>query len=472
MAGTRHITSESALLAGERRSEGTLDQKRGPVSGATIRQTAKIGQVRIVSVMQKRTYRFGDSDVALVVGNLLDSDAEVLVSSDDYFLTMGGGVSADIRRAGGSAIALDAAKKVPSVPGDVVVTTAGALDAKFIFHAITIGPGASELGSREIVRRATRRCLELGDALGITSLALPPLGTGRAQFSPDDAAVELASVIVPHLAGRQRPLSVSIHFFDPERHRTEGDYAAFFEEFAKRLPSAGVEEVQPPRAVDSEPARPPESPVRQGDLKTRKRLQDLEREREQLEEDLRGLRARGATVEEIAAAEEQLRLNLEARLEAKDRGDSFRGVEVFISYAHEDEELLDSLRDHLSRMRMEGLITDWHDRSIEAGANWRVEIDAKLESARIVLLLISKDFMGSEYCTGVEMERALQRDKSGEAVVIPVILRAADWQLPALTSLQALPKDAEPIVKWTDQDEAFLDVVQGIRRRVESLTVA
>jgi hypothetical protein len=102
---------------------------------------------------------------------------------------------------------------------------------------------------------------------------------------------------------------------------------------------------------------------------------------------------------------------------------------VFVSYSHRDETYRDLLERHVSALRREGLIDLWHDRKITAGAEWRNEIDANLESARIVLLLVSADFIASDYCTDIEMKRALERHAAGEARVVPVIIRAVDgWE--------------------------------------------
>ena len=111
-----------------------------------------------------RIYRFRDSTLTLEFADITTSQAQVLVSSDDSYLTMGGGVSAAIRRAGGNTIALDAAKKIPIKPGDVAVTTAGALRAHYVFHAITLGDEKEKLDPRQIVEKnhapvhATGRC--------------------------------------------------------------------------------------------------------------------------------------------------------------------------------------------------------------------------------------------------------------------------------------------------------------------------
>jgi O-acetyl-ADP-ribose deacetylase (regulator of RNase III) len=131
----------------------------------------------------KRIYKFGNSTLILEFGDITESTAQVLVSSDDYYITMGGGVSLSILEAGGNAIALDASKKVPAALGDVVVTTAGRLPAQYIFHAITIGPNDKKMARTEIVRRATQRCMQLLDTLQLYSIAFPAIGSGAAGFN-------------------------------------------------------------------------------------------------------------------------------------------------------------------------------------------------------------------------------------------------------------------------------------------------
>jgi hypothetical protein len=113
----------------------------------------------------------------------------------------------------------------------------------------------------------------------------------------------------------------------------------------------------------------------------------------------------------------------------------------------------------------------WHDRDISAGAKWEEEIRANLDEAQIILLLISPDFMDSDYCYGVEMQRALERHDKKEVEVIPIILRPVSWQGGILGKLQALPTDAKPVMssKWHNPDEAFFDIAEGIRKKVNRL---
>ena len=147
-----------------------------------------------------------------------------------------------------------------------------------------------------------------------------------------------------------------------------------------------------------------------------------------------------------------------------------KSITIFCCYAHEDERLLNKLKSHLSPLWHLGLITVWYDRNISPGAVWEKEIKQHLNEAQIILLLISPDFMDSQYCYGVEMQHALERHENGEATVIPVILRPTYWQAEPLEKLQALPIDGEPVTskKWDSQDQAFYTIVVGIRRAVEN----
>jgi TIR domain-containing protein len=144
-------------------------------------------------------------------------------------------------------------------------------------------------------------------------------------------------------------------------------------------------------------------------------------------------------------------------------------IHLFYSYSHKDEELRNQLEIHLALLRRQGFIHQWHDRGIGAGQEWADAIDANLESAQIILLLVSADFIASDYCYEKEMARALARHEAGEARVIPVILRAVDWTAAPFAKLQALPKDGKPVTAWGDKDAAWLDVAQGIRKAVEEL---
>ncbi|MBC8333154.1 MAG: TIR domain-containing protein [Anaerolineae bacterium] len=144
-------------------------------------------------------------------------------------------------------------------------------------------------------------------------------------------------------------------------------------------------------------------------------------------------------------------------------------VEIFISYAHEDELLWEKLKSHLASLRRRKLIDAWYDRQIVPGQEWAAEIDENINSAQIIILLISADFMESDYCYEVEMQRAITRHEAGDAVVIPVILRPTDWGGAPFSRLQALPKNAKPVTEWENLDRAFLNVVEGLRMALAQL---
>jgi predicted ATP-binding protein involved in virulence len=144
-------------------------------------------------------------------------------------------------------------------------------------------------------------------------------------------------------------------------------------------------------------------------------------------------------------------------------------MEIFLSYSYRDEDLRNRLFSHISLLRQMKIVTSWHERRILPGTEWQNEIDSHLESANIILLLISADFLASNYCYDVEFLRALQRHENGEAVVVPIILRACDWQNTSFGNLQALPTDQKPIINWSDIDYAFSDVVRGLRRVIQQM---
>lgn len=148
-------------------------------------------------------------------------------------------------------------------------------------------------------------------------------------------------------------------------------------------------------------------------------------------------------------------------------------IKIFISYAHRDETRKNDLIEYLAPLKREGLISIWDDRAIDAGQEWKKEIDQQLQSARVILLLISHRFINSDFCHNVEMTKAMERNESGEATVIPIILSNCDWSGASFAKLQMLPKDAVPVndKSWHNPEDAFTEVAKGIRRVVERLRI-
>lgn len=136
---------------------------------------------------------------------------------------------------------------------------------------------------------------------------------------------------------------------------------------------------------------------------------------------------------------------------------------VFYSYSHKDAEQRERLSAFLAPLKHQQKIIEWHDRKIEPGANWETEISVELESADLILLLVSADFLNSDYCFGVEMEKALNRLKRGDARVVPVLLSPCLWEESRFSELQLIPRDGKAIATWESADEALTEVAREIR---------
>jgi len=145
------------------------------------------------------------------------------------------------------------------------------------------------------------------------------------------------------------------------------------------------------------------------------------------------------------------------------------GSSIFFCYCHKDEEFRNQLEVHLSALKRQKVIESWHDRKISAGSVLDDAIDRHIDSAEVILLLISPDFIASDYCYDKEVQRALQRHSEGTARVIPIILRPCDWHDLPFGKLLAAPTDGKAITRWTNPDEALLDVVTSIKAALKHL---
>jgi internalin A len=152
------------------------------------------------------------------------------------------------------------------------------------------------------------------------------------------------------------------------------------------------------------------------------------------------------------------------RKERTTLNEQHQAARLFYSYSHKDEGLRNELEKHLKALQRRGLIEPWSDRDIEAGDEWKQKIDENLERADIILLLVSSDFIASDYCYGKEMARALERHERNEARVIPVIVRDVNWRNAAFAKLQSLPSDGIAVTKWPDKDSAWRNVSEGIEK--------
>jgi len=162
--------------------------------------------------------------------------------------------------------------------------------------------------------------------------------------------------------------------------------------------------------------------------------------------------------------------NLLLKLKSKVLGEIVTKPKLFISYSHKDEEFKDKLEEHLSGLLTSNRIDTWNDRKILPGERWDESIKRALHDSDIILLLVSSTFMSSGYIKDVEIVKAIEKHRAGEALIIPIVIRPCDFSsLRTITKFQALPKNAKPVTKWEDYDEAFLDVVKGLKRVIENI---
>ena len=195
-----------------------------------------------------KAYQCGKSRLIIKFGYLTSAVTDVIVSSDDAYLSMGGGVSASILRAGGDVIARDARKNVPCQMGDVIVTSAGKLEAKYVFHAITIDwSQKDEFTVEKSINSIIKKSLNVLSVLGLKSIAFPAIGTGAARYSLEDVAHFMSMAISEFLSNSDEELEIYIYLMDRYGRRTAIDYIVFFEQFYRRMFTSGVDiaEVNP-----------------------------------------------------------------------------------------------------------------------------------------------------------------------------------------------------------------------------------
>ena len=149
---------------------------------------------------------------------------------------------------------------------------------------------------------------------------------------------------------------------------------------------------------------------------------------------------------------------------------SGKSLNIFLSYSHKDEELKEQLDTHLAALKRNNLIQTWNDRAILTGEEWDIAIKTQLAQADIILLLVSANFIASEYIWKVEITEAMKRHDNKEVVVVPVFIKPCDWKGMPFEKLQGLPKDAIPVTKHDDRDEVLMTIAKSIRTLVERLT--
>ena len=145
-------------------------------------------------------------------------------------------------------------------------------------------------------------------------------------------------------------------------------------------------------------------------------------------------------------------------------------IQLFFSYSHKDEAFRNELENHLTLLKHQGIISTWYDGCISAGSDFEEAINSELDSSQIILLLVSSNFIASDYCYNKEMGHALKKNKEGSAVVIPVIIHPCDWQDTPFGVLRATPTDGKAVSMFDNRHEAFTIIAKDVRRAISKFT--
>ncbi len=146
-------------------------------------------------------------------------------------------------------------------------------------------------------------------------------------------------------------------------------------------------------------------------------------------------------------------------------------IQVYVSYSRKDQQLWKELKNHLIPLERKGLIAlyDPNDQIGNVGREWQQAISSHLESAQLILLLISPYYIASEFLYNIEMKRAMQRCEVGEATVLPILLRPTYWQDEPFGTISPSPENHRPVTMWRKKGAAFLQVAIEIRKIVDQL---
>lgn len=326
--------------------------------------------------MEPRKYRFKNSELTVIFGNILDSKADVIVSSDDNEISMGGGVSRAILCRGGETIRADAKKKLPARVGDVIVSSSGNLPQKYIFHCLTKRYGT--LSARDevredntdieeyIIRNSIDKCFALLHAMDICSIAFPCIGEGAAGIPLSKVASLMAETIAKNLSKTHKEYHIELYLYDRFDTRGELDYISVFEAFSAH--SA---------------------------LVVRNSIFDLQH----------------LQSEELIADEDIESVDVPKKNEMNH--------DVFISYSRKDSETVSNIRSLLE----ENGISYWIDKTgIFSGQRYKEVIIDAIDTAKVVLFISSANSNRSKNVVK-EIDEADKQDK----IIMPIKLDDAPY---------------------------------------------
>ena len=191
-----------------------------------------------------KVYHINNSSIRIIFGNILDSQADVIVNSSGSHITMGGGLTKAIRDAGGDIIRDDAQKQLPVNIGDVVVSTAGKLHQKYVFHCVTIDKSFDHSNTphgisgddipQYVLGHSIDKCFQILHALEISSIAFPTIGAGEAAIPFENVSKVMAEVIARNLRKTNKAINIEIYLYDRLNNMKQWDFLPIFEHFSSQ----------------------------------------------------------------------------------------------------------------------------------------------------------------------------------------------------------------------------------------------
>jgi len=143
-------------------------------------------------------------------------------------------------------------------------------------------------------------------------------------------------------------------------------------------------------------------------------------------------------------------------------------VRIFVSYSHVDTATRDKLETHLAALKRDSVST-WYDGDLQAGDTLDTNIARALRRSHLFVALLSPEYIASHYCWKLEYLRAMNRRARGTLRVVAVVVRPCDWKATTAAGFKLLPTDGKPVSRWRSQDQALLDVTQGLRKVVQTI---
>ena len=137
---------------------------------------------------------------------------------------------------------------------------------------------------------------------------------------------------------------------------------------------------------------------------------------------------------------------------------------LYITYSQRDEALKQEFEDYLVNLQQAQYIAGWIERQVQPGADWSQEIDPRLDTVQVFIVLLSPSLLASGYCSGAEFRAVFEKHTKGEARVIPILLRSVDLTGHSLDMLQRLPGEGRSVVSWPERSEAWWDIYRAMRR--------